>query len=110
VSDSDLRDACRRAALCTLLCTADLQSLASLESMSASTPGVLANALALPHLVAEGVNGYLFEAKNPPDMAQKIATVLGATSEERHAMGQASHKFASAHAHEKIMDIIFKMY
>lgn len=110
VSESDLREAYLRADIFTQPCTAELQSLASLEAMSASTPVVLANALALPHLVAEGVNGYLFEPNNPADMAQKIDTVLGATSEERHAMGQASHKFASAHAHEKIMDIIFKMY
>ena len=38
--------------------TAELQSLVSLEAMSASTPVVLANALALPHLVEDGVNGY----------------------------------------------------
>src|SRR5699024_11572295 len=82
----------------------------SLRAQSAYASVVLPNALTLQHQVAEGNNNYLFKPNNPADMAQKIDTVLGATSQERHAMGQASHKFASAHAHEKIMDIIFKMY
>lgn len=110
VSEDELREAYLRADIFTQPCTAELQSLASLEAMSASTPVVLANALALPHLVAEGVNGYLFEPNDSADMAKKIDTVLRASAEERYAMGQASHKFASAHAHEKIMDIIIRMY
>lgn len=110
VSDTELREAYLRADVFTQPCTAELQSLASLEAMSASIPVVLADAMALPHLVSEGVNGYLFEPNNPADMADKLDDVLGAHQEVRDAMGQASHYFASQHAHEKIIDIVEKMY
>lgn len=110
VSDEELREAYLRADVFTQPCTAELQSLASLEAMSASTPVVLADALALPHLVSEGVNGYLFEPYNPQDMAEKMNLVLGASNEEKLAMGCASHKFAAKHAHEKIIDVVEQMY
>jgi len=110
VSDEELREAYLRADVFTQPCTAELQSLASLEAMSASTPVVLTDAMALPHLVSEGVNGYLFQPNNPEDMARKMNTVLGASREEQLAMGQASHYFASQHDHERIMDILHKIY
>ncbi|HEY4534572.1 MAG TPA: glycosyltransferase [Enteractinococcus sp.] len=110
VSDAELRKAYLRADVFTQPCTAELQSLASLEAMSASTPVVLADALALPHLVSEGENGYLFEPNNPQDMADKINLVLGAAEDVREAMGHASHKFAAQHAHEKIINIVEQMY
>lgn len=110
VSDATLREAYLRADVFTQPCTAELQSLASLEAMSASTPVVLADALALPHLVSEGRNGYLFEPNNPQDMADKLNRVLGASEEERAAMGCASHRFAAKHAHEKVIDIVEQMY
>lgn len=110
VTDEELREAYLRADVFTQPCTAELQSLASLEAMSASTPVVLADALALPHLVRTGVNGYLFEPYNPEDMANKMNAVLGAKATDRQAMGQASHDFAARHDHEKIMDVIHKMY
>ena len=110
VSDDELREAYLRADVFAQPCTAELQSLASLEAMSASTPVVLANALALPHLVNEGVNGYLFEPNNSQDMAEKLDAVLGSSAETQVAMGEASHAFASTHAHEKILNIIEKMY
>src|SRR5699024_4280500 len=110
VSAEELREAYLGADVFTQPCTAELQSLASLEAMSASTPVVLADALALPHLVSEGVNGYLFEPYNPQDMAEKMNLVLGASNEEKLAMGCASHKFAAKHAHEKIIDVVEQMY
>lgn len=110
VSDEELREAYLRADVFTQPCTAELQSLASLEAMSASTPVVLADALALPHLVSEGDNGYLFEPNNPRDMADKLNLVLGASQQRQQAMGQASHRFASKHAYKEVIDTVEKMY
>ena len=110
VSDEELRQAYLRADVFTQPCTAELQSLASLEAMSASTPVVLADALALPHLVSEGENGYLFEPYNAEDMAEKLNHVLGASPQQQEAMGQASHRFASKHAYGRVVDIVEEMY
>ena len=52
--------------------TAELQSLVTLEAMSASTPVLLADAMALPHLVRDGENGYLFTPNDSDDLAAKI--------------------------------------
>lgn len=110
VSDEELREAYLRADVFTQPCTAELQSLASLEAMSASTPVVLANALALPHLVSEGINGYLFEPYDAADMAEKLNWVLGAPLEERRAMGRASHRFACRHAYHEVIDTVEAIY
>ena len=53
-SDEDLRKAYIQADLFCMPGTAELQSLVTLEAMSASTPVVLADAMALPHLVRDG--------------------------------------------------------
>lgn len=110
VSDEELRTAYLRADVFTQPCTAELQSLASLEAMSAATPVVLADALALPHLVVEGQNGYLFEPQNPRDLADKLSAVLGANAKTRQMMGETSHRFASKHDFTSVIDTIEAMY
>ena len=76
--------------------TAELQSLVSLEAMSAAKPMVLADALALPHLVTEGQNGYLFDPNNSADLAEKLNTIFRRTPQQRQAMGDASRKKAGS--------------
>ena len=44
-----------------------------MEAMASGLPVVAANAVALPHLVQDGVNGYLFEPGNADDLADKLA-------------------------------------
>ncbi|RII41680.1 glycosyltransferase family 4 protein [Galactobacter valiniphilus] len=90
--------------------TAELQSLVTLEALSASRPVVLANALALPHLVDEGVNGYLFEPGNDADLASKLETVLDLSPADREAMGAAGHAKALLHAEKKTMDTFEDLY
>ncbi len=46
--------------------------------------------MALPHLVHDGENGYLFEPGDPPeDLAAKLRTVLEASPEEYRALKEA---------------------
>jgi 1,2-diacylglycerol 3-alpha-glucosyltransferase len=90
--------------------TAELQSLVTLEALSASRAVVLANALALPHLVDEGVNGFLFEPGNDADLAQKLEAVLDLSPADRAAMGEAGHAKALQHAQQKTMDTFEDLY
>jgi len=78
--------------------------------MSASKPVVLANAMALPHLVDDGVNGYLFTPRDPVDLAAKLDLVLKQSPEDIQAMGEASHDKAAKHAIDKTMDTFEKLY
>ena len=55
--------------------SAELQGIAVMEAMATSMPILVADAVALPELVENGVNGYLFEA-TAEDLARKMLTML----------------------------------
>ena len=110
VDDAELRLAYLRATVFCQPGTAELQSLVSLEAMSASKPVLLANAMALPHLVQDGVNGYLFAPGDPFDLAAKLELILRRTPEEIEAMGAASHAIVVKHAINKTMDTFEDLY
>lgn len=110
VSDEQLHRLYLRADLFCQPGTAELQSLVSLEAMSASKPVVLADALALPHLVSEGENGYLFTPGDAQDLAGKLTAVLTATPQERARMGEASHAHAVKHSQDKTVSLFEQLY
>ncbi|WP_154605183.1 glycosyltransferase [Arthrobacter sp. AQ5-05] len=110
ISDEELRDVYLKADLFVMPGTAELQSLVTLEAMSASTPVILANAMALPHLVDDGVNGYLFEPNNSDDLASKITTIMRLSPEDRAAMGAASHAMVAKHGLKKTLDTFEDIY
>lgn len=109
-TDEELRRAYLRASLFAMPGTADLQSLVSLEAMSASKPVVLANALALPHLVNEGVNGYLFTPGDTADLARKLELVLRLKGAELAAMGVASRGMVEHHSFSASMAAFEAIY
>lgn len=110
VSDEELRAAYLRADVFCQPGTSELQSLVTLEAMSASTPVVLADALALPHLVEEGSNGYLFEPGDHLALAQRLDRVLAAPEEQRRAMGARSRELVARHAVTRTWDTFEQMY
>lgn len=110
ISDDQLRLAYLRADVFCQPGTAELQSLVTLEAMSASRPVVLANARALPHLAQEGVNGYLFEPGNAKDLAHKLQLVLDAPPEVRCAMGEASHRMMREHEFARTLETFERIY
>ena len=81
---------------------AELQSIATLESMSCGRPVLAANARALPELVKDGVNGYLFTPGDPADAARRMAQLV----DERDrwpAMGRASLAAVAPHSLENTL-------
>ncbi|MEW1812646.1 glycosyltransferase [Pseudarthrobacter phenanthrenivorans] len=109
-SDEDLRKAYIRADLFCMPGTAELQSLVTLEAMSASTPVVLADAMALPHLVRDGENGYLFTPNDSDDLAKKITQVLQLPKEEQRAMGRASRQMVEPHSIQGTLQTFEDLY
>ncbi|MCR6489176.1 glycosyltransferase [Amycolatopsis sp. OK19-0408] len=96
VSDADL---VRRYAEADVFCmpgTAELQSLATMEAMAAGLPVVAADALALPHLVHHGENGYLFAPGAVTTISRWIAE-LAADPDARARMGEASRAIVAGH-------------
>ena len=96
VSDEDLRAAYQRCSVFCMPGIAELQSLATMEAMAAGKPVVAANAVALPHLVSPGDNGWLFESGDIAGLAKALGAVLD-TPETVARLGAASRRIIAAH-------------
>ena len=97
-SDEELREAYIKADIFCMPGTAELQSLVTLEAMSASTPVLLANAMALPHLVRDGENGYLFTPNDSTELAAKITKLVELPEDQLNAMGKVSREMVEPHS------------
>jgi 1,2-diacylglycerol 3-alpha-glucosyltransferase len=88
---------------------AELQSIATLEAMGTGRPVLAANARALPELVENGVNGYLFRAGDVEDAAQRIAE-LADHPESWARMGTASLNIAHPHSLSNTLQCYQELY
>src|SRR5205807_4445447 len=96
VSDEELRAAYQRCSVFCMPGIAELQSLATMEAMAAGKPVVAANAVALPHLVSPGDNGWLFEPGDIAGLAKALGAVLD-SQETVARLGAASRRIIAAH-------------
>lgn len=76
VKDAELRRLYTQSTLFAMPSTAELQSIATMEAMSSGLPVVAANAMALPHLVHDGVTGFLFEPHDIDGLEAILERVL----------------------------------
>lgn len=110
VSEEQLRDAYRRATVFAMPSIAELQSIATLEAMASALPVVAADAMALPHLVHDGENGYLFEPGNVGDLADKLTRVLTASPEALDRLKRTSLGFIAAHDIDRTLSTFESLY
>jgi glycosyltransferase involved in cell wall biosynthesis len=110
VSSDYLRNALTRATLFAMPSTAELQSIATMEAMATALPIVAADAMALPHLVHDGENGYLFEPGNVKDFAARLTDVLTMPAEELRAMKQASLDMIKDHDINRTLSTFEALY
>ncbi len=96
VSDAELVHRYAEADVFCMPGTAELQSLATMEAMAAGLPVVAADALALPHLVHHGENGYLFAPGAITTISRWIAE-LAADPAARAHLGEASRAVVARH-------------
>ena len=89
---------------------AELQCIAAMEAMSSALPVVAANAMALPHLVHPGENGYLYEPGDIDEFAEHLTTVLTAQPAEYLAMQKASQRIVAAHDLKQTVDTFEALY
>lgn len=97
---------------CDIFCNpgiAELQSIVTLEAMSAGKPVVLADAVALPHLVREGENGYLFQPGKVAELAERLEELLRDPA-KREAFGKVSAEMVKAHSLEATLDKFEAVY
>jgi glycosyltransferase involved in cell wall biosynthesis len=110
VTDEQLHAAYSRASVFAMPSTAELQSIATLEAMASALPVVAADAMALPHLVHDGENGYLFTAGDVGDLAEKLTRVLTASPAELDRMKRTSLAYTAPHDIERTLSTFESLY
>lgn len=110
VTDAQLRELYSRSSVFAIASIAELQSIVTMEAMASALPVVGADAVALPHLVHDGENGYLFEAGNVEDLADKLTRVLTASPAEYERMQRASLDGVAAHDINRTLDTFEALY
>jgi glycosyltransferase involved in cell wall biosynthesis len=89
---------------------AELQSIATMEAMATALPVVGANAMALPHLIHDGENGFLFEPNSVDDLVAKLTRVLTMPPKELETMKKASLSFIRGHDITRTLDTFEALY
>lgn len=110
VDEDRLRQIYSGASVFAMPSIAELQSIATMEAMASGLPVVAANAMALPHLVHDGENGYLFDPRSEHDLAEKLSVVLSADPAERLRMQQASLDGVKIHDINTTLDTFERLY
>ncbi|MFK4761942.1 glycosyltransferase [Microbacterium sp. ZW T5_45] len=109
-TDEQLRALLSRASVFAIASIAELQSIATMEAMASALPVVGADAVALPHLVNDGENGYLFRPGDADDLAEKLTTVLTADAAEYERMQRASLDGVAIHDINRTLDTFEALY
>ncbi len=109
-TDEELRGYLTDASVFAIASIAELQSIATMEAMASGLPIVAADAVALPHLVHDGENGYLFAPGDVDDLAAKLTTVLTQSPEERLRMQRASLEGVKVHDMQRTLDTFEALY
>ncbi len=109
-SDEQLRDILTNGAVFAMPSRAELQCIAAMEAMASALPVVAADAMALPHLVHPGENGYLYEPGDIPAFAAHITSVLTAAPDEYTAMKKASQRIVAKHDLQATVDTFEALY
>lgn len=110
VTDAQLRELYSRSSVFAIASIAELQSIVTMEAMASALPVVGADAVALPHLVHDGENGYLFEPGNVDDLADKLTRVLTASPAEYERMQRASLDGVAVHDINRTLDTFEALY
>ena len=109
VTEDALLDAYAR---CDVFCmpgTAELQSLATMEAMAAGKPVIAADAMALPHLVQPGRNGWLYPPGDVPALAGHLLCLL-TDPDSCSRMGAASRQLIAEHTLDRTLGTFESLY
>lgn len=109
VPEEDLPALYRAVDLFAIASTCEVQSLPTLQALATKLPVVAVNAMALPELVHDGVNGFLVPPDDPQAMAEAMIRILG-DADLRSRMGQASLEIVEPHSETHTFDQYEALY
>jgi glycosyltransferase involved in cell wall biosynthesis len=108
-TDEEVRDAHAAADVFCMPSIAELQSIATMEAMSSGKPVIAADAMALPHLVRPGENGWLFQPGDVEDLATRLQELLS-DPELRARFGAASRQIVASHDIHAVLGTFEDLY
>ena len=110
ITEDELPKAYVRATLFAMPSIAELQSIATMEAMASGRPVVAADAMALPHLVHDGDNGYLFPPNDVDAFADRLLKILTADKKELARLSENSLYLIQSHDIERTLKIFEGLY
>jgi 1,2-diacylglycerol 3-alpha-glucosyltransferase len=109
LEDADLLKLYQAADIFVMPGVAELQSLVTMEAMATGLPVIGANAVAIPHLVHDKENGYLFSPGSATDLAKNLGILLK-DAKLRERMGIKSLDIIKNHDMNKAIDQVEGVY
>ena len=88
---------------------AELQCIVAMEAMATGLPVLAARAVALPELVHQGENGYLFEPGDAHELAERIQELFN-DADLRQRMGARSREIIAGHTIDMVMERFEEFY
>lgn len=108
--ESYLKQQLTRASVFAMPSRAELQSIATMEAMASGLPIVGANAMALPHLIHDGENGYLYEPGNVEQFAHLLTRVFTMPHDELLELKRESLRIVQGHDINRTLDTFEALY
>lgn len=109
VSDEDLLGIYHASDIFVMPSIAELQSLVTMDAMATDLPVIGADAVALPHLIKNDINGYLFEPGNHYELARRLLTLIKDET-LRKKMGKESLRIIKDHDMDFVIKQIEEVY
>jgi glycosyltransferase involved in cell wall biosynthesis len=110
IPDGELPETYERATVFVMPSIAELQSIATMEAMASGRPVIGADAMALPHLIHNGDNGYLFPPNDVAALADCLRKVLGADQAELNRLSENSLHLIQSHDIGRTVSIFENLY
>jgi glycosyltransferase involved in cell wall biosynthesis len=110
VSSAELVRLHHEATVFVMPSAAELQSIATLEALASGTPVVVADAMALPHLVDDGVEGYRVAPRDARGFADSIQRILDLTARQYQPLSTAALARAREHDSATVVEHFERLY
>lgn len=108
--ESYLRQQLTRASVFAMPSRAELQSIATMEAMASGLPVIGANAMALPHLIHDGENGFLYEPGNIDQFAELLTRVFTMPHDKLLELKRESLRIVEGHDINRTLDTFEALY
>jgi D-inositol-3-phosphate glycosyltransferase len=84
--------------------------LVALEGMACKTPLIASNIGGLPNIIEDGINGFLFQPRNPLDLKEKALKILNSKKLAQNLTENAYDKIRQSFSWKKISGKIEEIY